>query len=89
MDQIFNAATSLGKLTIAGLLAFDVIVAGWAIVAFVREWVVPGRALRRSDERADRNLRLAEDATDQFEQALEVIERMQDRRRASDALSAP
>lgn len=89
LNDLFDAATALGKLTVAGILSFDVIAAGWIIVAFTREWVVPGRALRRSEARADKNFQLAEDATDQFERALDVIERMQDRRRATDAVPPP
>lgn len=80
-DDLFNAATTLGKLGIVGILALDVILLS---VSWAFELAVPGRTFRREVARADRNLVGWEAATTQFERSLDVIERMQDRRRKTD-----
>lgn len=89
LDDLFNAATGLGKLGIVGILALGVILIG---TGFFFEMVVPGRThrreLKREMDRADRNLEGWEDATKQFERSLDVIERMQGRRRATDEARA-
>lgn len=81
LDDLFNSATGLGKLGIVGILALDVILLG---VSWIFEVAVPGRTFRREASRADRNLAGWEAATTQFERSLDVIERMQDRRRKTD-----
>lgn len=81
LDDLFNSATALGKLGIVGILALDVMLLG---ITWVFEWAVPGRTFRREVSRADRNLTGWEAATTQFERSLDVIERMQDRRRRTD-----
>lgn len=81
LSDIFDLGTTLGKLGATGLLALAL---SCVTLAFVREWVSPGAALKRAEARADRNLAGWEAATDQFERALNVIEKMQDRRRFTD-----
>lgn len=81
IDDLFNASSALGKLGIVGILAMDVIVLA---VAWAFEWAVPRRTFQREVSRADRNLAGWEAATSQFERSLDVIERMQDRRRKTD-----
>ncbi len=80
-SDLFDLTTTIGKLGVLGLLSLFGIT---ATIAFVREWVAPGAALKRAEARADRNLAGWEAATDQFERALNLIDKMQDRRRASD-----
>lgn len=80
-NDLFDLGTTLGKLGVLGLLSLMVITIS---VGFVREWVAPGAALKRAEARADRNLAGWEAATDQFERALSLIDKMQDRRRLSD-----
>lgn len=80
-NDLFDLSTPLGRLTATGLLAlFAVLVT----MAFIREWVAPGQALRRAEARADRNLAGWEAATGQFERSLDLIAKMQDRQRRSD-----
>lgn len=81
LDDLFNAATGLGKLGIVGIVSLDAIL---LVVVWIFELAVPRRTFLREVSRADRNLAGWEASTTQFERSLDVIERMQDRRRKAD-----
>lgn len=78
MGDLFNTATALGRATVATILAFDVVVACMAVLAFIREWVVPGSAHQREIARNDKleaaNDKLA-DALDRMSQIMESARR--------------
>lgn len=75
MGDLFRAGTDLANLGILGLLGAAVVALSW--FAF--------RAYRREELRADQALTGWQAATLQFERALDLIERMQNRRRDEDA----
>jgi len=74
VSDIFQSGTALANLGVLGIL-------GVAVVALC--WVVY-KAYQREIKRADLALEGWQNATAQFERALDLIEKMQDRRRASD-----
>lgn len=80
-QDIFDITTFLGKLSVLGLALLNLVVL-WCAYQF--EWIVPGRSHRRALEQSAANFKLADDATTQFERSLDLIERMQDRRRQTD-----
>lgn len=80
-QDIFDITSFLGKLSVLGLALLNLVVL-WCAYQF--EWIVPGRSHRRALEQSAVNFKLAEDATDQFERSLDLIERMQNRGRRND-----
>lgn len=80
-QDIFDITTFLGKLSVLTLALLNLVLL-W--IAFLKEWIVPGSAFRRTVAEKDANLKLADDATTQFERSLDLIERMQDRGRRND-----
>lgn len=84
-QDIFDLNTALGKLSVLGLSLFFAIVSNYA---WVRGWILPPSRVAVAREifdatnaRADRNLTGWEAATEQFERSLDLIEKMQDRKR--------
>ena len=74
MTDLFRSGTELANLGVLGLL-------GIAVIALA---IVVYKAYQREISRTDVALAGWQNATTQFERALDVIERMQDRHRRTD-----
>jgi hypothetical protein len=77
MEDFFKSGTALANAGVLGILGIAVIALAWVVY----------QAYQREIRRADTALALAQSATEQFERALDLIEKMNTRRRASDERS--
>lgn len=74
LSDLFKSGTDLANLGVLGFLGVSVIILGW----------LHYRSDQREERRGDALLKLSQDATDQFQRALDVIEKMQNRKRNGD-----
>lgn len=75
MGDIFQGGSQLASLGVGGILGVGVLVLGWLHL----------KAYSREIARGDAAMKGWADATEQFERALNLIEKMQSRRRSGDA----
>ena len=79
LGDLFKAGTDLANLGLLGLLGTIVVLLAWAVYRVTRT------AYDREVQRADIAMAGWNNATTQFERALNLIDKMQNRRRSEDA----
>lgn len=98
-SDVFDITTFLGKLSVLGfailfaVLTWTSFIRGWistgaertrAELQYEKRLDEAEERRKEAEARAERNLKGWEEATDQFERALDLVEKMQNRRRRSD-----